>query len=326
VIVPHPSLQKIVPSVLGTEFRALQEKNPSLKKQVSLFHNPDAGSSDHSQKELRSHIEEAGFSVIFSTTEAGDVKKVIPDSTDYVAIAGGDGMIRKVVDQMLERRMIDGMFTLGVIPLGTANNIARTLGLPMEAADVALRWRKGATRLIDAGRISGLKDRSFFLEGLGCGLVPLLIKEMKEMDKKTASPEEELELALEHLLKLAGTMKPQLCTLEVDDQSFRGKLLLAEVMNIKTVGPNLALSPEADPSDGVFDVVYVTEDDRDALMEFVRGQINGKNKPLAAHRLRGTKVKLVSESFPFHVDDKLHDPGKDGVTIDLRKGLLEFLV
>jgi diacylglycerol kinase (ATP) len=297
-----------------------------LNKQVSLFHNPDAGSSDHSQKELRKHLEEAGFSVIFSTTEAGDVKKVIPDRTDYVAIAGGDGMIRKVVDQMLERRIIDGMFTLGVIPLGTANNIARTLGLPMDPADVIVRWRQGNTRQLDTGRISGLKDRSFFLEGLGCGLVPLLIKDMKDKAKKPDTPEKELDVAMQQMLKVAANMKPQLCTLEVDGVTFRGRLLLAEIMNIKTVGPNLLLAPDADPSDGLLDVVYITEDDRQALMDFIQGQIDGREKPLAAHRLRGRNVKLICESFPLHVDDKLHESNKDGLIIDLRKGLLEFLV
>jgi diacylglycerol kinase (ATP) len=296
-----------------------------LKNIVSLFHNPDAGNSDHSRKNLREQIEDAGFSVIFSTTDSNDVKKIIPAQTDYVAIGGGDGMIRKVVDQMLDRRIIDGMFTLGIIPLGTANNIARTLGLPMETEEAIVSWKNGVKRPVDVGRVSGLKDRSFFLEGLGCGLVPQLIKNMKEIDKKPDTPEDELELAAQKMLKLARTMESGLCTIEVDGHIFKEKMLMVEVMNMKAVGPNIPVAPDADPSDGLLDVVYVTEDDRDALVAFLEGCVDGKEKTLEAHRRSGKKVKLVTDLF-LHVDDKVHEAGKDGVSIDLREGLLEFLV
>jgi diacylglycerol kinase family enzyme len=297
-----------------------------LKKLVSLFHNPDAGSSDHTRKELRTQIEEAGFSVIFSTTDADEVKKIIPDKTDYVAIAGGDGMVRKVVDQMLNRKLIDGTFTVGVIPLGTANNIARTLDLPLEAADAIERWKKGKTRRVDVARLVGIKDKNFFLEGLGCGLIPRLIKDMRDLDNKPDTPEKELAMAVDHLLKLAREIKPCMCTIEANGTIFKGKVLMVEVMNMKTIGPNLPVAHEADPSDGQLDVVYVTEDDREALIKFLEAHTNGNEIPLSAHRLISKDVRLVTEDSELHVDDKLHEAGKEGVTIDLRPGLLEFLV
>jgi diacylglycerol kinase family enzyme len=297
-----------------------------LKKLVSLFHNPDAGTSDHTRKELRTQLEDAGFSVIFSTTDADEVKKIIPDKTDYVAIAGGDGMVRKVVDQMLNRKVIDGTFTVGVIPLGTANNIARTLDLPLEAEEVIERWKKAKTRKVDVARLSGIKDKNFFLEGLGCGLIPRLIKEMRDIEKKPSTPEKELAMAVEHLLKLAKDIEPCMCSIEADGTIFKGKVLMVEVMNMKTIGPNVPVAHQADPSDGHLDIVYVTEDDRKALLEFLESHIAGKEAPLSAHRLTCKEVKLISEDGDLHVDDKLHEAGKDGVTIDLRPGLLEFLV
>ena len=291
-----------------------------------MFHNPDAGSSDHSQKELRSQIEEAGFSVIFSTTDADEVKKIIPDKTDYVAIAGGDGMVRKVVDQMLNRKVIDGLFTVGVIPLGTANNIARTLDLPFEAEEMIQRWRKGNVRRVDVARLEGLKDKRFFLEGLGCGLIPRLIKDMRDLDKKPETPEKELTMAVEYLLKLARNIKPFMCTIEADGTSFKGKVLMVEVMNMKTIGPNLPVAHKADPSDGLLDVLYVTEDDRETLINFIQSRLDGKEVPLEAHRITAKEVKLTAEDGSIHVDDKIQEAGKECINIDLRKGLLEFLV
>jgi diacylglycerol kinase (ATP) len=98
------------------------------------------------------------------------------------------------------------------------------------------------------------------------------------------------------------------------------------VMNMKTIGPNLPVADQADPSDGQLDIVYVTEDDREALIKFLEAHIDGKEIPLSAHRLTSKEVKLLTEDGALHVDDKLHESGKEGVTIDLRPGLLEFLV
>jgi diacylglycerol kinase family enzyme len=117
-----------------------------------------------------------------------------------------------------------------------------------------------------------------------------------------------------------------MCTIEADGTSFKGKVLMVEVMNMKTIGPNLPVAQKADPSDGLLDILYVTEDDREALINFLKGRIDGKDVPLEAHRLTSSDVKLVTEEASLHVDDKLHDTGKDGVVIDLRPGLLEFLV
>jgi diacylglycerol kinase (ATP) len=301
-------------------------KRELLKKRISLFHNPDAGSSDHSQKDLRERIEDAGFSVIFSTTDADDVKKTIPDMTDFVVIAGGDGMVRKVVDQMLNRRIMDGKFPLAVIPLGTANNIAKTLGLPTDIDKAIGSWKNASKKSIDVAKLCGMKSAGFFIEGLGYGLFPKLISEMKLKENKSDDPQTELATASAKLHSLAKTMKPELCTLTVDGETFKGNLLLAEVMNMKTVGPNLMLSPDTDPSDGMLEVVYVTDDERDMLSEFTKAKRDGTDKPLKARVLRGKSIQLTSENGLVHVDDKLFENKKDVISIELRKGLLEFLV
>jgi diacylglycerol kinase (ATP) len=305
---------------------AANNKIKALKKRISLFHNPDAGSSDHSQKDLRERIEDAGFSVIFSTTDADDVKKTIPDMTDFVVIAGGDGMVRKVVDQMLDRKIIEGKFPLAIIPLGTANNIAKTLALPTDIDKVIKSWKDPAKRAIDVARVCGIKSAGFFIEGLGYGLFPKLISEMKQKENKSDDPETALATASEKLHSLAKTMKPELCTLTVDGETYKGNLLLAEVMNMRTVGPNLLLSPEADPSDGTLEVVYVTEDERDLLTEFTKAKKDGGDPPLKARVMRGKSIQISADNDLLHVDDKLCESKKDIISIEMRAGLLEFLI
>lgn len=254
------------------------------------------------------------------------MKKTIPEKTDFVVIAGGDGMVRKVVGQMLERRIIDGTFPLAVIPLGTANNIAKTLGLPTEPEEVIKSWRKGKTRNIDVARLNGLKSSSFFIEGLGFGIFPQLITEMKQKENKSDDPEKEINTAVRKFHQLSRSMKPNLGTLTVDGEIFKGSMLMMEVMNMKTVGPNLLLASDADPSDGKLDVTYVTEDERQALTDFIQARMDGADQPLKARTVRGTCIQLITDNELIHVDDKLHEIRKEGVVIDLRKNLLEFLI
>ena len=77
------------------------------------------------------------------------IRQADPD-VSAVAIAGGDGTINRALTPLLDRQL-----ALLVIPLGTGNDLARTLGLPlepMEAIDVAAT---GQRRLIDIGRVNG---------------------------------------------------------------------------------------------------------------------------------------------------------------------------
>ena len=59
-----------------------------------LFHNPHAGSGDHSKKDMLEVLSSAGFRVTYCSTKGPDFKAMLKETADMVVIAGGDGTVR----------------------------------------------------------------------------------------------------------------------------------------------------------------------------------------------------------------------------------------
>ena len=90
---------------------------------ITLMHNPKAGDAEHGRKELMAALTNAGHQATYQSTKQSDYKKALRKPTDLVLAAGGDGTVAKV-----GCRLIDTGIPLSVLPLGTANNLARSLG------------------------------------------------------------------------------------------------------------------------------------------------------------------------------------------------------
>src|SRR6266576_1909047 len=101
---------------------------------VTLMHNPKAGDAKHGKKELMAALAKAGHHAIYQSTKKSDYKKALKKSTDLVIAAGGDGTVAKVAF-----RLIDTGIPLSVVPLGTANNLARTLGFIASPDEIMAR-------------------------------------------------------------------------------------------------------------------------------------------------------------------------------------------
>src|SRR6266404_8262385 len=90
---------------------------------ILLIHNPKAGRGKHAKRDLMAALAKAGHHAVYQSTRRSDYKKALKRSTDLVLAAGGDGTVGKI-----GCRLIDSGIPLGVLPLGTANNLARSLG------------------------------------------------------------------------------------------------------------------------------------------------------------------------------------------------------
>lgn len=292
-------------------------------KFVKLLHNPDAGDRDHSVKELAEIIRSAGFQCSYLSTKK--VQEAAADSVtaDVVALAGGDGTIRKAAKQLLDEGVPIGLF-----PMGTANNIARTLSIPDDPKEVVSAWTRNRIKPFDIGRITGLDEQTFFLEGFGFGVFPLLMDAMKAEDKKNIDdPEKKIKIALETLSHILALASATYCEVTVDGRDYFGKFLLAEVMNTRSIGPNLALSPDSDPGDGKFEVVLITEEQRDDFIHYINSKIRGNEKKPFFNIIRGREIAMKWDGTAVHIDDEkktLDQPAT--VMIELRPAAFHFLV
>jgi diacylglycerol kinase (ATP) len=296
-------------------------------KQVHLFHNPGAGNEEHSEQALMQLISNAGYECRYSSTDE-DLPEEIHPHTDFIIVAGGDGTIRKTARHLLRMPREIQRTPVAVLPLGTANNIARTLGVLMPPEEAVRSWERAVVKPYDLGMIEGIKGEHLMMESFGYGVFPYLMMEMKKLrDDYKDTPEKELQSALELLYKIIGSYEPRFCKLRVDGSDHSGMFLMAEIMNIRSIGPNLNLSPYADPGDQEFEVVLVPEKHKNKFAEYVLAKIRGEELTYSYHTLKGKKIKISWEGTHVHVDDHTVKIGKaDTVRITLEKKALQFLV
>ncbi|GAB2781840.1 diacylglycerol kinase family lipid kinase [Rhabdobacter roseus] len=294
---------------------------------AKLFHNPGAGDEEHDRKKLIALIESQGFECRYSSTKKKGWEKIEPD-IDFLIVAGGDGTVRKVAAQYLSRTLVDKKYPLALLPLGTANNIAKTLELGTDIEKLIASWSQGTFRKIDVGLLDGVDEQKFFLESFGYGLFPRLMKTLRKMERKEDMlPEEKIKMALLTLHDLILTYKPKKCRMKVDGTDHSGDYLLVEVMNTRLMGPNLHLAPQADPSDGILNIALLPESQRDAFASYLVGRLNGKTDPFPCEVVTGKSICLEWEGADAHVDDeviKLEKATKVGIKI--QEGVLDFLV
>ncbi|WP_257669336.1 diacylglycerol/lipid kinase family protein [Parapedobacter tibetensis] len=299
---------------------------------VYVLHNPNAGDQNNTKKDLVNLIESAGFPCKYaSVKEKGWLR--FKKNTAVLVVVGGDGTIRQVIKEILDRRLLDKRLPIVLLPRGTANNFAKTLQLSPKLLDLPLRIHHGQVKKIDVGFISNIPELSFFLEGLGFGLLPALIKAMRESNLSAAKVNgQELDMAFAKLMQITQHHKAEHAKLIVDGRTYEGNFLLIEILNIKSIGPNLELAPDADPSDGKFHVALLKEEMRQAFLVYLQNKKNVSSKkitPVVPWELIEVtdEVTVVSENRLLHADDELmYLNKKKRIKVEVRTGVLDVVL
>src|SRR3954468_12734901 len=137
---------------------------------VALLHNAKAGDEEFSEKKLVKLLRGGGYKAkYFPLKEALQDKRMLKEAFAHgkmVVVAGGDGSIRKVASRLAGTKR-----PIAPLPIGTANNIARSLGIRGSPAEVIAGWEKPVERKIDLGIAKGPWGEKSFIEGLGLGLI-----------------------------------------------------------------------------------------------------------------------------------------------------------
>jgi diacylglycerol kinase (ATP) len=297
-----------------------------MTKSVKLYYNPTAGEGANSKQDLIKHISKAGYEIV-SAVKKGEAKAKPETRTDILAVAGGDGTVRKVCLELLHTPLKDSR-PLGLLALGTANNIARTLNIKTDVDAVVESWNRHKLKRFDVGRIDGFISEEFFIESFGFGIFPKLIKNMKKLKgRNTATPEQEFETALKILLKIVEHYKAVPCSLMIDGKDYTGNYIMVEIMNIRSLGPKLALAPDADPGDGKFDVILISERKREKLLQYIEKIGSGINAGFPFKTIQGRNIQVKWMGKHMHVDDQLIKEYKPvPLEIKLLDSMLDFLV
>ncbi|MND61201.1 diacylglycerol kinase [compost metagenome] len=150
---------------------------------------------------------------------------------------------------------------------------------------------------------------------------------VRQEKESIEDPEEKIKEALKLLLEILDSYEARLCDLQIDGKDYSGKYLMVEIMNTKSIGPNLVLSPDSDPGDSKLNIVIIGEKHRKKLLSYIEGKIDGEKSEYKFDTIEGENISIRWEGTHVHVDDKVVKVKKSAeVKIELIPDLLNFIV
>lgn len=290
-----------------------------------LIVNPTSGPVENPQllSDLKKSLQTQGIQAEICTTTPdedgqGLAAAAAKAEVQLVIVAGGDGTIEAVA-----RGLVHTQSVLGIIPLGTRNNIAASLNIPNNLTQATQILVKGESKLFDMGKA----NNHYFMEVVGVGLEASLFPcgdEVKEGIKKNYLA------AFKSVLAGLNTFlqfKPHRLVLRFDGRRTRRlRTLQVNICNSPRYGIEFALAPEAKMNDGKLDVIYINNPSKwDHLRHFFTAMRGGR---LPHQRLKTYQVsKIEVKGYPpleVHADGEClgHTP----VTVEVVPRALRICV
>jgi diacylglycerol kinase family enzyme len=121
-------------------------------------------------------------------------------------------------------------------------------------------------------------------------------------------------------------------SVSIDGEQRDGHYLAVEILNIRFVGPNLPLALNADPRDGLLEVVLIGPEEREPLRDYVTGRLARASAELPQLPvMRGRDIRLeVPAGTRLHIDDAAWPddgplPNATPITVAVREGALRMM-
>jgi YegS/Rv2252/BmrU family lipid kinase len=250
-------------------------------------------------EELRALFGQHGLAVdLVATESASDAVRRARDACArdrrIVVAAGGDGTVRAIA-----RELLGSDTALGILPLGSVMNLARSLGIPRDLEGAVAIIAGGRIRAIDVGAV-GKTDGSPepFFESVSVGLHAALFREGQRFDKGH-------HLALPRAAWIMLRYRPSKVWLELDDRRITTRALAISIANGPYAGLGFTVAPEARLDDGRFDIRIFRGFSRWHLVRHFASIIAGRRAvERRIETYRSARVRVFSRSpLPVRPDD-----------------------
>ena len=284
---------------------------------ATLFHNPSAGQRAE-KEDILAAMKLAGFDVRYVSVKGDDVKEALEKKADLIVIAGGDGTIAEVLARLPDRSV-----PVALLPLGTANNIARSLGIAGTPQELVETWKLENTHPLDIGMVKASWGTSRFLEGFGVGLFAEFLKAANKGEK--AKGADNLRKGRALLAKQVKTAEPIELAIKIDGKALNGEFLGVEVMNVPFTGPGLPLACKADVADRLLDIVCFEASKRRDFEKWLDAP-QDEQPPVMTRQ--GKLIELVWADTANRLDDEAHGnrDSKQVAEIACEKDQLKILI
>lgn len=264
-----------------------------------LFHNPGAGTTDQAPAALIAALHGAGLSARYSSTRSPGFQAMLRLPADLVVVSGGDGTVAKVLTGRPDRRALHV-----ILPHGTANNVARSLGISDEPAELAAAFATWRPRPFRLGIADGPWGRRRFVEAVGLGAVAELLQAAEGGAEPAGGVRGKLAWGRQQLARLLKTAAPVPMRFVLDGVAHEANVVMLEVLNTRASGPRLALAPET--GEGMLHLTIVRAADRTAMRDWLQaldGSAREPSGPPPVWHLRGRNVVLHWTGMPLRLDD-----------------------
>ena len=259
-----------------------------------IFHNPSSGTKGFDKESLLAALKLANIDGEYFSTKSDDFEKALDQKADLFVAAGGDGTIRKVIIGARERKI-----PIAIFPLGTANNVARSLGISGTPQELTETWDLEHAIPFDLGIARGSWGATSFIESFGVGLIPQYLLSAAEESKPEGA--ENLLKGRKLLQKALKKTKPVALDILVDGKKLRGDFLGVEVLNIPFTGPGLPLGERADATDRKLDVVCFDVKAKQDLIKWLDAPLQSP-PPVVSHR--ASEVQITWRHVANRLDDR----------------------
>lgn len=304
-----------------------------MTRKARLIYNPVSGHEQMPKNvaDILNVLEQAGYEAsAFRTTPEeksaeNEAARTAKEGFELIVAAGGDGTINEVVNGIagLEQKP-----KVAIIPAGTTNDYARALGIPrdniLESAKIILR---GKTRKMDIGHAQFQGRDQYFVNIAASG----------SLTELTYGVPSEIKSALGYVAYLikGAEMLPHLSENEMrltyDDGVYEGKLSMFLLGMTNSIGGFEQIMPDAQLSDGLFQLIIVKPSDPVNLMRLMALALNGKHVDdpnIIYTKTRMLQAELIGKSsgqkLPVNLDGEIG--GYCPVTFENLKQHIEFYV
>jgi diacylglycerol kinase (ATP) len=265
--------------------------------------NPTAGSVADAQRTL-AELQRLRPSAVSMTKKRGDAEKLSRKAMRaghrYIVAAGGDGTLNEVVNGIAGAAHRP---RIGLLPLGTGNDFARTLGLSFSVEENIDILRAGKTRAVDIVRVKSDRARYFINVSAG-GFSGIVRNKITPAIKRNWGPLAYIRGAAAALPKLHAYKT----RIVLDGREELSTAVYNVVIaNGRFVAGGLPIAPEADPSDGLLDIILIPKLNPAEVALLAADIILGKHFSNTALVIRRAR-KIAVRSRPgmwFNVDGEL---------------------
>ncbi len=244
-------------------------------------------------RERGQQVTELETSTLEAAREA--CRRAIAEGVEVLAVVGGDGVVSLAADVLAKAKGASRP-ALGVVPSGTGNDNARSLGIPLRHAGAIDTLLRGRRRTVDLIHIPEL-DRHV-MGSVPAGLDALIAARAATLPK-WLGPASYAAATLPEIARL----RPMQYRLTLDGRLLEVTALVVAACNMPIYGGGMRIAPDADPTDGLLDVVIITPVGPVAALTLLAGVFTGRHTRHASVRMeRARTVRMEGPDVLAHGD------------------------